>query len=42
MGNNSLNQDRSVFGLARLRMFLLKKLGDLKSRYSADNDLLDK
>lgn len=42
MGNNSLNQDRSVFGLARLRMFLLKKLGNLKSRYSADNDLLDK
>jgi hypothetical protein len=41
MGNNNLNQDRSAFGLARLRMFLLRKLG-VKSRYSADNDLLNK
>lgn len=34
--------DRSEFGLARLRIFLLKKLGSGNKRYNIDNDLLNK
>lgn len=40
--NNITSSDRSEFGLARLRMFLLKKLGKSNDRYNIDNDLINK
>ena len=42
LGNVKTANDRTEFGLARLRIFLQKKSGALNTRYVADDDLLKK
>lgn len=42
LGNVKTANDRTEFGLARLRIFLQKKSGALNTRYVADDDLIKK
>lgn len=42
LGNGKTANDRTDFGLARLRIFLIKKSGGVNTRYIADDDLIKK
>jgi hypothetical protein len=42
LGNGKTAIDRTEFGLARLRIFLIKKSGGVNTRYIADDDLIKK
>jgi hypothetical protein len=42
LGKDKISDDRTEFGLVRLRMFLSKRLGKVNDRYVLDDDLLKK